>query len=66
VFVIYSHTLMCIGWLLATICSGSVHGYISLKFSSDAFVCDSRRLLELLLDRNAMCSIVPPTDCDTW
>jgi hypothetical protein len=65
-FIIYSHTLMCIGWFLATVSNGSVHGYGTLKFSRDAFVCDSRRLLELLLDRKAICSIASPTDCDTW
>ena len=54
-------------WLvLVTIHGCSVQGYGSSKFSSDAFVCDTRSLLELLLDRKAIGNIVSPTDCDKW
>jgi hypothetical protein len=61
----YSHTLNLRWLVLATISSCSVHGSGSSKFSSDAFVCDTRSLLELLFDRKVICNIVS-TDCGTW
>jgi len=65
VYNILSYTY--VHWLvLATISSCSVHGYGSSKFSSDAFVCDTRNLLEVLLARKVICIIVSPTDRDTW